>query len=179
MTAEQELGQGKGSRETLGPRGVGPARRHHPPPRFAPPGAATLPSLPICFPSLPSLRSGSLPYSPLPPPPRSVCLCSGNSATVTCCWGWGLSEVRCLPLRPVPGPNPANLNCVLSPNYRADCYKLVRLPTALPIVRPTSAQRPTLPPNQPPSHSSDRQTRPLETRTNLEDAFSWLYHLGH
>uniref|UniRef100_A0A2K5Z7U9 Uncharacterized protein n=2 Tax=Cercopithecinae TaxID=9528 RepID=A0A2K5Z7U9_MANLE len=104
----------------LGPRGEGPARRHPLPAALTPPGATALPL---------ALRSPSLP---------AACLCSRNSAPVTCCWGWGWSLTHSEVLGSViypghPGdPSPANLNCVLNPSYwPGPCYKLRRPPIAL------------------------------------------------
>uniref|UniRef100_A0A2R8ZWM7 Uncharacterized protein n=1 Tax=Pan paniscus TaxID=9597 RepID=A0A2R8ZWM7_PANPA len=116
---------------TLGPRGEGPARRHPLPAALTPPGATALPL---------ALRS---PYLPAPVCSlssflRSACLCSRNSAPVTCCWGrgWSLTHSEVLGSVIYPGhprdPSPANLNCVLNPSYwPGPCYKLRRPPIAL------------------------------------------------
>lgn len=92
-------------------------------------------------PLLSPLPSGPLPYprpSALSSFLRSACLCSRNSAPVTCCWGWGWSLTHSEVLGSViypghPGdPSPANLNCVLNPSYwPGPCYKLRRPPIAL------------------------------------------------
>uniref|UniRef100_A0A8C9GIB9 Uncharacterized protein n=1 Tax=Piliocolobus tephrosceles TaxID=591936 RepID=A0A8C9GIB9_9PRIM len=92
-------------------------------------------------PLLSPLPSGPLPYprpSALSSFLRSACLCSRNSAPVTCCWGWGWSLTHSEVLESViypghPGdPSPANLNCVLNPSYwPGPCYKLRRPPIAL------------------------------------------------
>ena len=116
------------------------------------------------------LPSPALRFSP--PSPCAACLCSTNSDSVTCHWGWGLSLKRAA----APEPPFCKVCCVPEPQLQARPLSQTDQTThsmaaaTCPTARPMSAQRAMLPlPHHPPrpGESSPR----LEIRTNLEDAW--------